>query len=143
LAHQIIASITVFPRKIKVAFKDGGSLELERVRNRNSRLLPFWRAVVDTSKISAKTKLIVSYFYKSTALGIMTPIVTLLNSPNLEVLSIGNNDSTDSKRSDILRDPSPFAILLQPMVKILPTHKRALNFNSSSFFPKSSRKADR
>ena len=134
LAHQVIETITVYPMKIRVTFKDRTSLELERVRNRNSRLLPFWRAVVDTAGINAKTKLVVSYFYKSTQLGIMTPITTQHKSANLEVLTVGNNDSVDVKRSEILRDPSPFARLLEPLAKVRPTHKRALHFTSSAFF---------
>jgi len=138
LAHQTISLITVYPNKIEVALVDNQSLAIERVRNRNSRLLPFWRAVVDTPKISAKTKLSVTYFYKSTQLGIMTPITYLKKSANLDVLTVGNNNSVDSKRSEIERDPSPLAKLLEPLAKILPTHKRALHTNSSIFFPKKS-----
>ncbi len=140
LAHEIISSIEVFPKKIRVTFKEGGKFELERVRNRNSRLLPFWRAVVDTPKISSKTKLTVSYFYKSTALGIMTPIKTLHKSTSLDVLSVGNNDSVDQKRSEIHRDPSEFTKLLEPMVRILPTHKRAFHSSSELFYPKGPRR---
>ncbi len=134
LAHQIISTITVYPDRIKVAFLDHGSMTIERVRNRNSRLLPFWRAVVDTPKISAKTKLRLSYFYKSTQIGIMTPLTTLYQSPNLEVLSVGNNDSVDSTRSEIHRDPSLLDQLLAPLAKEPPSHKRALNISSKIFF---------
>ena len=136
LAHQVIASITVHPDCIKVAFLDHGSMTIERVRNRNSRLLPFWRAVVDTPKISAKTKLTVSYFYKSTQVGVYTPIITLHKSTNLEVVSVGNNDSVDSKRSEIHRDPSPINEIMSVFSKNQPGHKRDLHISSSIFFPK-------
>jgi hypothetical protein len=137
LAHQIISTITVYPDRIKVDFKGNGSMTIERVRNRNSRLLPFWRAVVDTPKISAKTKVTLSYFYKSTQIGIMTPLTTLYQSPNLEVLSVGNNDSVDFKRSEIHRDPSLIDQLLAPLAKDQPTHKRTLNVSSKIFFQNS------
>ena len=138
LAHQVITSITVYPDRIKVAFVDHGSMTIERVRNRNSRLLPFWRAVVDTPKISAKTKLIVSYFYKSTQVGIFTPITALHQSPNLEVLSVGNNDSVDSTRHEIHRDPSPLNEMMSVLAKNQPSHRRVLNISSSIFFPEDS-----
>lgn len=136
LAHQVISTITVFPDRVAVAFKEGGSITIERVRNRNSRLLPFWRAVVDTPKISAKTKLTVSYFYKSTQVGIFTPITTLYKSPNLEILSVGNNESVDSTRSEIHRDPSPINEIMSVFSKNQPGHKRDLHISSSIFFPK-------
>jgi DNA invertase Pin-like site-specific DNA recombinase len=135
LAHLLIDTISVFPDKIEVVFNDGDTMKIERVKNRNSRLLPFWRAVVNTAKITAKSKLTVTYFYKSTQAGNMMPVVTLIKAPNLEVLSVGNNNSVDFKRAKVLRDPALFARLLEPLVNVRPTHKRELHFSSAAFFP--------
>ena len=138
LAHKIISTITVYPDSIKVDFIEHGSMTIERVRNRNSRLLPFWRAAVPTEKISAMTVLSLSYFYKSTQVGIFTPITTLYKSPNLEIRSLGNNDSVDSKRSEIHRDPSPMNQLMKPLAEDQPSHERILHVSSSIFFPEDS-----
>ena len=135
LAHQVIKTISVFPDKIEVVLIDGGTMMIERVKNRNSRLLPFWRAVVDTAKITAKTKLNLTYYYKSTQVGNMMPVVTLIKTPNLEVLSVGNNDSIDADRHKVMKDPSLFARLLEPLAYVRPTHKRELHFSSAAFFP--------
>ena len=74
----------------------GGQFEIERMRIRNSRALPFWIVNVNSQAIALDTRIEISYLYKSainprTEVD-MTPVNIIYQDQNLRVATIGRND---------------------------------------------------
>lgn len=144
LAHDIFESIVVFPDRITVTLKKTSlkktghppSFDLARIRTRNSRDLPFWKARTNSKGITQESMIGVTYFYPSTQAGLYRNISIAYHDAHLEVLCVGENISIDRKKS---RNPSmpaqtSFDKYLQTELGEPPSYGRTLELNSHAFF---------
>jgi len=143
LAHDTLESIKVFPDKITVEFKrkhpvtgQHYSFDIGRIRTRNSRDLPFWKARINSQSITPETKIGVTYFYQSTKLGLYKKIQVLYHDNNLEVTTVGDNFSIDKKRSRNPKLPMQTSLdrFLIDQFGAPPAYGRTLEINSKVFF---------
>jgi len=97
-------------------------------------LLPLWKAKITTKKITAQTRIGIMYYYKSTDKGGYSPITILYTTDQVEVISVGNNDSIDDKRSKAEPSSTLFQDLMRPVFDPVPGYGRQLEVNSDVFF---------
>lgn len=143
LAHETLERIVVWPDKITVVLKrvnlrtgEHYAFDIGRVRTRNSRDLPFWKARIDSQVITPESKVGVTYFYPTTRLGLYRKIAILYHDRHLEVLSLGDNVSVDKKKS---RNPTlplqtSFDRMLIRDFGPPPTYGRTLELKSNVFY---------
>lgn len=107
LAQDTLDSILVYPDMITVKMKEGidKEFDIERVRMRSGRGLPFWKVTIDTKSITTATKITVEYFYKTSYIGIIEPMITIKVTDSLQVMTLGSNVSIDKKRGHLFRNP--------------------------------------
>jgi DNA invertase Pin-like site-specific DNA recombinase len=142
LAHATFEEILVYPDKITVVFKkidpktrEGCRFDIHRHRSRNARDLPFWSARINHANLSKDTKIGVAYFYRSTLKGYYRKIDMPYHDGNLEVITLGINQSIDKKRAPI---PLPALTWMDAWLKdkfgVMPGYKPTLKVNSTTFF---------
>lgn len=141
LAHETFREIIVYPDRIRVvlrqvdeATKKHHEFEIGRIRTRNSRDLPFYKGRISGPEITAKTRIGVMYFNKSTQLGVYLPVRILYQDPTMEVLSVGLNTSIDKKRAEAFPEPTDGDKWLEEMLGPVPSYQRKLETNSEAFF---------
>jgi len=108
LAHEAFEEIVVYPDKIRVRLRLSPDtarpgtpqcIDIPRVKRRNSRNLPFWKARISTPEITPDTKLGVTYYLKSTDAERYNQVELVYHDKNMEVLLVGTNESVDKERS--------------------------------------------
>ena len=145
LAHEAFEEILVFPDKIRVRLKLSKDtvrpgtpecIDIPRVRRRNARNLPFWKARISTPEIAPDTKLGVTYYLKSTDAGKYNQVQLVYHDKNMEVLLVGTNESVDKKRSTAEEAPE----LVNEIIKFAfgppPGYDRILEVNKDASMAK-------
>ncbi|OGV68664.1 MAG: hypothetical protein A2283_20675 [Lentisphaerae bacterium RIFOXYA12_FULL_48_11] len=143
LAHDIFKEILVYPDKITVVLKKENPtthknyfFDIGRVRYRNSRDLPFWKARINSKVITPETKVGVAYYYPSTLKGYYREINIPYHDQHLEVVLLGRNTGLDKKRSEPLPKLTWYDRHLaeEKMYGTPPGYGRQLEINSQAFF---------
>lgn len=134
LALLTFEEIIVYPMKIKVVMKDKHWFEIDRLKRRYSRTLPFWKARINTEHLTSNTQIGIVYYYKSTDKDIYSPITKLYEDKHMQIMTLGNNDSIDVSRYDVAQDPKPLSRMLQTVLGDKPGYKRQLEINQKPFF---------
>lgn len=141
LAHATFEKIVVYGDKITVVLKrvspktgKNYTFDIGRIRTRNSRDLPFWKARIDSTTITPQSKIGVTYFYPSTKKGLYRNAKILYHDPHLEVLGVGDNISVDEKRNETLPLQTSFDRLLIGLLGEPPKYGRNLDIDSTVFF---------
>ena len=145
LAHEAFEEILVFPDKIRVRLKLSEDnvrpgtpqcIDIPRVKRRNARNLPFWKARISTAEITPDTKLGVTYYLKSTDKENYNQIQLAYHDKNMEVLLVGTNESIDKERSKA--EPAPE--LVNEIIKFAfgppPGYDRILEVNKDASMAK-------
>lgn len=94
LLAEVIEKIIVYPYSINVIFKDGTKLELERIPERNTRVLPSWTIVTDDiDNFGIDSKIKIYYQYKSffTAETNDLDSTLIYSADGLSIYTIGDN----------------------------------------------------
>ena len=136
LALLTFKEILVYPMKIKIVMTDGHWFELERIKRRNTRILPFWKMRISSSELTATTQIGITYYYRSTDNGIYSPAGLLYSDKNLEVLTVGSNDSLDVRRAPdgLPEEPGNLSKILETVFGPPPGYSRELEVNQTAFF---------
>jgi len=122
LAHDAFEEIIIYADRIRVRLRlspDSARpgtpqcIDIPRVKRRNARNLPFWKARISTPEITQDTKLGVTYYLKSTDAEKYNQVELVYHDKNMEVLIVGTNESIDKKRSKV----EPTSELVNEIIK--------------------------
>ena len=141
LAHATFKEIWVDEDHIRVILKatietpgTNPELIIPRMRHRNSRDLPFWKARISSKEISPNTRIGIAYYNKSTQSGVYQPVEVLYRDEHIEVLIVGSNTSVDKKRAEEPPKPSYGDKFVKNIFGPPPTYQRSLEVDSKTFF---------
>ena len=144
MAHATFEEILIHADKITVVLKTidpktgtNARFDILRHRSRNARDLPFWNARINKAGLSQDSKIGVAYYYRSTLKGYYRDADVIYLDRQLEVVTLGINQSIDKKRAEIPIPPlTTFDSYLKKTYGEMPGYKTTLEVSSDNFFEK-------